>query len=73
MRARHRPVDNKWIGQRLVDPNVDIAMLARAQGAVGIGPITAHGELLPAMENALDQVRQGRVCVVDVHVAPGYE
>src|SRR5215470_11346064 len=37
-RARGRPVENKWIGQRIADP--DIAALARAQGAHGIGPIT---------------------------------
>ncbi len=32
-RARERPVQNRWIGQRLDDPPVDIPALARALGA----------------------------------------
>ena len=39
-RARNRPVENKWIGQRMSDPEVDLAAMGRAQGAVGFGPIT---------------------------------
>ena len=38
-RMRNRPVENKWIGQRMTDPDIDLAALARAQGALGIGPI----------------------------------
>jgi len=33
--ARNRPVDNKWIGQRIADPDIDIGMVARGQGAKG--------------------------------------
>ncbi len=32
-RMRNRPVENKWIGQRISDPDIDLAALARAQGA----------------------------------------
>ena len=32
-RARNRPVENKWIGQRMSDPEVDLAAMGRAQGA----------------------------------------
>src|SRR4030088_430526 len=35
---RNRPVDNKWIGQRIGDPDIDIGMVARGQGAKGFGP-----------------------------------
>ena len=35
---RNRPVENKWIGQRIGDPDMDLAMMAVAQGAKGIGP-----------------------------------
>ncbi len=35
-RMRNRPVENKWIGQRISDPDIDLAALARAQGAVGL-------------------------------------
>ena len=37
---RGRPVENRWIGQRIDDPDIDIAGMARMQGAVGIGPVT---------------------------------
>ena len=36
---RGRPEENRWIGQRIDDPPVDIAAMARSQGCVGIGPI----------------------------------
>ena len=39
-RMRNRPVENKWIGQRMTDPEIDLAALARAQGALGFGPVT---------------------------------
>jgi thiamine pyrophosphate-dependent acetolactate synthase large subunit-like protein len=38
-RMRSRPVENKWIGQRISDPDIDLAALARAQGALGFGPV----------------------------------
>ena len=42
-RMRNRPVENKWIGQRMSDPEVDLAAMGRAQGAVGFGPVTKAG------------------------------
>src|SRR5262249_56548148 len=38
-RQRGRPVANRWIGQRIADPEPDLATLARGQGAIGFGPI----------------------------------
>jgi len=72
-RDRKRPEENKWIGQRIIGPDVDLAGMARAQGAIGIGPIIDVKDLQPAIEQGLKQVREGKVCVIDVHVAPGYE
>ena len=37
--ARGRPPENRWIGQRIGDPDIDLAAMARAQGATGIGPV----------------------------------
>ncbi|MBS1217393.1 MAG: acetolactate synthase, partial [Proteobacteria bacterium] len=37
---RGRPSENAWIGQKIIDPDIDIAAMARAQGAEGIGPVT---------------------------------
>jgi thiamine pyrophosphate-dependent acetolactate synthase large subunit-like protein len=71
-RMRNRPVENKWIGQRMSDPEVDLAAMGRAQGAVGFGPITKPADLAPALEKAIAAVDAGGVAVVDVRVEPGY-
>jgi thiamine pyrophosphate-dependent acetolactate synthase large subunit-like protein len=71
-RMRNRPVENKWIGQRMTEPDIDLAALARAQGALGLGPITSHEGLAPAYAQAIAAVEQGGVAVVDVRVEPGY-
>ena len=44
-RMRNRPVENNWIGQRITDPDIDLAAMARAQGAHGFGPIDDVGKL----------------------------
>ncbi len=72
-KERSRPVENRWIGQRISGPDIDLAMMARAQGAEGIGPITKAAELRPAIEKGIQSVHGGAVCVVDVRVAPGYD
>ncbi len=71
-RMRDRRVENKWIGQRIADPDVDIVKMARAQGAVGFGPVTSPMDMIPAFENAIRTVEAGSVAVVDVRVEPGY-
>lgn len=71
-RERGRPVENKWIGQRMTDPELDIAGLARAQGAQGFGPIKDVAELAKVFAEAIAAVEAGAVAVVDVRVAPGY-
>lgn len=71
-RRRGRPVENKWIGQRLDDPAPDLAGLARAQGVEGIGPIRELSELAPALDRALAAVRAGRPFVLDVVVPADY-
>jgi thiamine pyrophosphate-dependent acetolactate synthase large subunit-like protein len=72
-KERARPVENKWIGQRIDEPDIDLAAMARAQGAEGIGPVKSLADLKVAMEKAVQAVKQGRVCVVDVRVVPGYD
>jgi thiamine pyrophosphate-dependent acetolactate synthase large subunit-like protein len=71
-RTRNRPVENKWIGQRIADPDIDIAAMARAQGARGFGPVEDVRRLEPMLAEAIAAVAQGEVAVVDVRVAPGY-
>ena len=72
-KERSRPVENRWIGQRISGPDIDLAMMARAQGAEGLGPVTKLADLAPAVEKGLRLVQDGAVCVVDVRVAPGYD
>jgi thiamine pyrophosphate-dependent acetolactate synthase large subunit-like protein len=72
-RERGRPVENKWIGQRIDEPDIDLAAMARAQGAAGIGPVKELSRLKPALADAIEYVKKGAVCVVDVRVVPGYD
>ncbi len=71
-RERGRPVENKWIGQRMTDPELDLAGLARAQGAVGFGPVKQVADLPGVFAEAIAAVQAGHVAVVDVRVVPGY-
>lgn len=70
---RDRPPENRWIGQRISDPDVDLAGMARAQGAEGIGPVTDLKALDEAVAKGLEIVRTGGVCVIDARVAAGYD
>jgi thiamine pyrophosphate-dependent acetolactate synthase large subunit-like protein len=72
-RERGRPVENKWIGQRIDEPDIDLAAMARAQGAVGIGPVKELSQLKSSLAEAIQHVKRGAVCVVDVRVMPGYD
>ena len=71
-RARNRPIENKWIGQRMADPEVDLAAMGRAQGAAGFGPVTKAGDLPGVLQKAIAAVDAGQVAVIDVRVEPGY-
>lgn len=70
--ARDRPVENKWIGQRIGDPDIDIAGVARAQGCEGIGPVSTVGELVEAVRAGVAMVKAGKSVVIDARVQPGY-
>ncbi len=71
--ARGRPAENRWIGQRIDEPDIDLAAMARAQGAVGIGPVTRASEVRAALDKGIATVRAGGVCVIDMRVEPGYD
>ena len=57
-RQRNRPVANRWIGQRIADPEPDLGMLAKAQGGEGFGPIRRPDELPRALARR-DRMRRG--------------
>jgi thiamine pyrophosphate-dependent acetolactate synthase large subunit-like protein len=72
-KRRGREAANRWVGQRLSDPDVDFAKLAEAQGAVGIGPVRSAEEIAPAIKRGVEVLNAGRVCVIDFHITPGEE
>jgi thiamine pyrophosphate-dependent acetolactate synthase large subunit-like protein len=71
-RLRDRPVENRGIGVRLSDPPIDLAVLARGQGAVGIGPVMDGADLTAALKEGVEHARRGALCLIDVHVTAEY-
>lgn len=62
---RNRVIENKWIGQRIGDPEIDIAAIARAQGLEGIGPVSRSEELSSAVKKAVALARERKSVVID--------
>ena len=71
-RERDRPVENRWIGQRIDEPALDLAGFARSQGVAASGPVETVGGLAPALEAAIEAVEAGAPFLLDVVVQPGY-
>lgn len=72
-RERGRDPENRWIGQRIAGPDLDLAKMAEAQGFAGIGPVETVTDLPQAFEKGLNDVRNGGTCLIDVRVVPQYE
>lgn len=70
--ARSRPVANRWIGQRLTDPEVDLVAMARAQGFDGEGPVRTAEGLRAAIAKGREIVRGGGRYLIDARIEPGY-
>ena len=58
---RRRPVENAWIGQRMVEPDIDHAMTARSFGAWSAGPVFDPAELPGVLAQAVAKVEEGSV------------
>ena len=71
-RRRNRPEDNAWIGQAITQPDIDVAAMARSQGAEGYGPLLDEASLEAAIDQGTEDVRRGKCAVLDVHVERGY-
>ncbi len=69
-RDRNRPVENRWVGQRTSNPDIDLATFARSQGATGIGPVRAPSEVDDALRRGVEILRNGGVCLIDLHIDP---
>jgi benzoylformate decarboxylase len=68
---RGRPRENKWIGQFMTHPAVDLGHLAAAYGFNG-RRVEDAAELRAALDAAAKDVRAGARVLVDVAVTPGY-
>lgn len=71
-RQRNRPVENRWIGQRIGNPEPDLAMMARAQGLSSFGPIEDADEFERVAREAIALVKGGATVVIDAIVQTGY-
>lgn len=71
-KIRNRLVENRWIGQRMDEPVVDLAAIARAQGVDAEGPVRDHAEMEAALRRGIEHVEAGKPYLIDVHVAAGY-
>ena len=64
--VRNRPVENKTIGIRIEDPNVDFGAMARTYGCWGAGPITEPKDLIKTLREAVKVVKSGKPALIDV-------
>ena len=71
-RQRNRPVENRWIGQRIANPEPDLASMARAQGLTADGPVENASDLERLLPEAIEAVKQGATVVIDTIVQTGY-
>ncbi|MDB5884693.1 MAG: ilvG2 [Polaromonas sp.] len=71
-RQRSRPVENRWIGQRIANPEPNLAMMARAQGLTAFGPIEDAAEFERVLIEAITLVKDGATVVIDAVVQTGY-
>lgn len=71
-KERGRPVENRWIGQRIADPKPDLALMARGLGVAALGPVDQAARLGETLAEAVAVVKQGTACVVDVRVTGSY-
>jgi len=69
-KVRGRPVENKVVGIRIDDPAPDFARIAQGFGVHAEGPIDTAGAVGPALQRALEVVKDGRPALVDVITRP---
>lgn len=70
-RQRNRTLENAWVGQRIEDPEVDLAAMARAQGC-SAERVERRSDLAAAIQRGIAAVESGRCHVIDVKILPDY-
>lgn len=66
--VRDRPVDNKFIGQEMIEPDLDIVAIAKGHGIDAEGPVERAAELAAALKRGEDAVRAGKTYLIDARV-----
>jgi len=69
---RNRPPQNRWIGQQIDNPHVDLVAMARAQGFDSEAPVTTADGLMKALKKGAAIVAKGGRYFIDSRVQPGY-
>lgn len=70
-RRRGRPIENRWVGQEIREPRVDIPALARSLGFHGVSRVTDAALLEDELRKGADEVAQGHTYLIDVCVTAG--
>jgi benzoylformate decarboxylase len=70
--VRGRPVENKYIGQEMVKPEIDLIAMARAQGVATGNPVETVAELRAELAHGETVVRSGGVYLIDARITRGY-
>ena len=65
---RDRPVENKWIGQFMNDPECDLRKMAEGQGAKAFGQCLTLADMEAAIADAMKVVDAGGVALVDIRI-----
>jgi thiamine pyrophosphate-dependent acetolactate synthase large subunit-like protein len=68
-KQRGRPVENRWIGQSLENPRVDIPAQARSYGVSAGETVRELKDLMSALKVGIKAVRAGECYVLDVETA----
>ena len=69
---RSRPAQNRWIGQRIDDPRVDLVAMARAQNFESEEPVSTPEAFGKALKRGAEIVAKGGRYFIDSVVQPGY-
>lgn len=70
--GRGRPPENRWVGQRIEDPDPDFVKLAGGLGWEGEGPVASEDALAQALARGVAKVEAGGRYLIDVEVARYY-
>ena len=69
---RSRPAQNRWIGQQIDNPRVDLVSMAQAQGFDSEAPVSSVEDLAKALKRGAEVVANGGRYFIDSMIEPGY-